>query len=309
MKDIKLFDRSIVYLWHGLLLIIFFFSSQGLALSKPCIVASIFPFYDIAKKVGEPKAEVYLLLPPGADPHSWEPTPKDMLLLYRANILFVSGGGLEPWFEDLKRGLQKRHQKILVAIEGAPLLNVVEEPSHHHNRVDPHIWLDFRWDAVLAKRLADLLGEIDPQNREFYHNKALILANKFLELDNEYSKKLSHCNTRKLVLAGHAAFAYLARAYKLETISLAGLSPEAEPTPKTLVKMINFVRHYRLTAIFYEHPSSKRFAEMIARETNVKVFYLTPGASLTKEEVEAGLDLFDLMHRNLKYLVEGLSCH
>ncbi len=304
MKNIKHYvEKSISHRRILLLVILLFYFLKGVIYGKPCIVASIFPFYDIASEVGYPKAEVYLLLPPGADPHSWEPTPKDILILSKADILFVSGGGLEPWFEDLKKGLQKRHQKILVAIEGAPLLYL------NHKGIDPHIWLDFRWDAVLAKKLANLLGEIDPSNKDFYAKKASILADKFLKLDNEYRKRLLNCNTRKLALAGHAAFGYLARAYKLEIISLSGISPEAEPTPKTLAKMVGFIRHYNLTAIFYEHPSSLRFADMLAKQTGVKVFYLTPGASLTKEEVEAGISFFDLMRRNLEYLTKGLSCH
>lgn len=290
------------------LLILFLFAPLRGAFGKPCIVASIFPLYEIARGISSPEAEVYLLLPPGADPHSWEPTPKDILLLTRANILFVIGQGLEPWLNDLRKGLEKRHQKILLATEGAPLIHLEHHEKTHHLGVDPHIWLDFRWDAVLCERLADLLGQIDPVHQRLYRERARKLAEKFLKLDQAYRQRLAHCRSRKLVLAGHAAFGYLARNYYLKMISLAGLSPEAEPSPKVLAGLIKSLRKERVSAVFYEHPSSRRFAEVLANEIGAKILYLSPGASLTQEEIKAGISFFDLMYRNLDHLAQGLSC-
>jgi zinc transport system substrate-binding protein len=149
---------------------------------------------------------------------------------------------------------------------------------------------------------------VDPTHAALYEKRATATAKRFLALDQAYRQGLSRCRCRKLVLAGHAAFGYLARAYGLEMIALASLSPEAEPTPAALAKMIKLLKQDKVTAIFYEHPSARRFATVLARETGAKVFYLTPGASLIQKEYEKGLSFFDLMERNLKYLKEGLGC-
>ncbi len=295
--------------WFKALLSLFIFLwvslGWGKCLARPLVVASIFPLYEIARDVGGPDAEAYLLLPPGADPHSWEPTPQDLVRITQADVLFVVGHGLEPWFEDLAKALTKKRQYVLIASQGAPLLSL---KGHTHGAVDPHIWLDFCWDAVLAKRLGKLLAQIDPKHALDYQNRAKKTAQRFIALDQAFAKALSQCRCRTLVLAGHAAFGYLARAYGLKMVSLVGLSPEAEPTPQALARMIRFLRRQGPSAIFYEHPSSRRFAETLARETGAKVFYLSPGASLTQEEYEKGLSFFDLMEINLDHLRKGLQC-
>ncbi len=292
-------------IWIAALLGLFFCNTPALGKDRPLVVASIFPLYEIAKDVGAPQADVYLLLPPGADPHSWEPTPKDLVRISQADLLFVVGHGLEPWFEDLAKALKQKGHHVIIASQGAPLLSL---DKHDHGAVDPHIWLDFKWDAVLARRLGKALAQLDPAHAKEYQHRAQVTAQRFLALDQAYRKALAHCRCRTLVLAGHAAFGYLARAYGLDMLSLAGLSPEAEPTPRALAKVIKLLRQKGITAIFYEHPSSRRFAETLARETGAKVFFLTPGASLTQEEYEKGLSFFALMEENLRHLRQGLQC-
>ena len=298
MKWFKVVFSLLIFLWASL--------GWGKCLARPLVVASIFPLYEIARDVGGPNAEAYLLLPPGADPHSWEPTPQDLLYITRADVLFVVGHGLEPWFEDLAKALVKKGPRLLLASQGAPLLSLKD---HAQGAIDPHIWLDFRWDAVLAKRLGKILAQIDPKHTEGYLARAQATAQRFLALDRTYRHTLSQCRCQTLVLAGHAAFGYLARAYQLKMVSLAGLSPEAEPTPQALAHLIKLLKKQGITAIFYEHPPSRRFAETLARETGARLFYLTPGASLTQEEYEKGLSFFDLMKKNLDHLRKGLQCH
>ncbi len=272
--------------------------------ARPLVVASIFPLYELAKDVGSPQADIRLLLPPGADPHSWEPSPKDLLFITRADVLLVVGHGLEPWFEDLEKALRQKKQHLLIASKGAPL-RFLGQGQHS---IDPHIWLDFKWDAVLAQRLGELLAQVDPGHADFYRHQACQTAKRFEALDQAYRQGLASCRCRKLVLAGHAAFGYLARAYNLQMIALAGLSPEAEPTPQALAKIIKLIRKEGITAIFYEHPTTKRFAQIIAQETGVSMFYLNSGASLSQEEYEKGLGFFDLMEINLRHLRKGLMC-
>ncbi len=283
------------YFW----LFLFFLASPVWA-AKPLIVASIFPLYDLAQEVGGKEVKVHLLLPPGADPHSWDPTPKDLLFLRRADLLLAVGEGLEPWLDDLLSGLKKEKLSVLLLSEGAPLLR--------HDHLDPHLWLDFRWDAVYVKRMGERLAALDPPHRELFLKRADRLAKRLLALDQEFRQSLSGCRFRLLIIAGHAAFGYWERAYGLRQISLAGLCPEAEPTPKALRQIVRLIRERGVPAIFYEEPSSKRFAEMIARETGVSVYYLTPGASPTREELLAGVTFFSLMKRDLEHLKQGLLC-
>ncbi len=282
--------------------ILIFLLTTPAGAARPLVVASIFPLYDLAREIAGQEARVHLLLPPGADPHSWEPTPKDLLFLRRADLLLAVGHGLEPWLEDLLAGLEETRLKTLLLSEGAKFV------FHDSRHVDPHLWLDFRWDAVYVKRLGQELSSIDPSHRKLYQKRAKALAQRLLALDEKFRQGLSNCRCRLLLLAGHAAFGYWEKAYHLKQVSLAGLSPEAEPTPRALRQAIEIIRKERVPAVFYEEPSSRRFAEMLARETGVAIYYLTPGASPTKEELLSGATFFSLMEEDLLHLREGLLC-
>ncbi len=267
---------------------------KAFAHQKPLLVASIYPLAEIAREVGAEAIDVHLLLPPGADPHTWEPTPRDLILLRKADLLFVVGGGLEPWLEDLLKGV-KRPPLILSALENA-------------SEKDPHVWLDFPKDASLCLRLAKILGQIEPSKAEYFEKKGKEAADKFLKLHRSFKTGLKNCRHRVVPLAGHDAFRAWAKNYDLKFITLAGLSPEAEPSPKALKKLISIIKKEGLSAVFYDEPASKAFAEMIARETGAAIYYLTPAASPTREELKAHLSFWDFMKEDLKRLRQGLSC-
>ncbi len=266
------------------------------------IIASIFPLAEIAQEIGGEEAEVRLLLPPGADPHSWEPTPKDILNLKKADLLLAVGGGLEPWLEDILAGLKAQDLKILLA---------AGEKGHHHEHLhgrDPHVWLDFLKDAELSLLLAETLAKIYPQKASYFRKRGQIAAQKFKKLHQTFAQTLQTCRFRVVPLAGHDAFRAWEKNYHLEFVTLAGQSPEAEPTPQALKKIIFLLRRLGLKAIYYDEPQALRFAKIIARESGAKVYFLTPGASLTKEELEEKISFFSLMERNLKNLSLGLEC-
>ncbi len=274
---------------------------------RPLVVASIFPLAEIAEEIGGDEIETKLLLPPGADPHSWEPTPKDILALKRARLLLAIGGGLEPWLEDILSGLRVGNLKILLFL--SPPKHSHSHKIHHAcHPENPHVWLDFLEDARFCLRVAETLAEIFPEKASHFRHRGKSLAEKFEALHERFDRTLKTCRHRIVPLAGHDAFSAWERNYGLDFVTLAGASPEAEPTPETLRKLIVLMRQEGLRAVFYDEPQSLRFAKIIARETGAKIYYLSPGANLTKEEYRRGLGFFDLMLRNLKNLSLGLEC-
>ncbi len=270
---------------------------------KPVLVASIFPLADIAREVAGNDLKVRLLLPPGADPHSWEPTPADLLTLQKARFLFAVGGGLEPWLEDLLSGLKAKNLKIILVLKR-------KSPPHknHHHHEDPHVWLDFPVDARLCQLLARNLAEAFPEKASSFLKRGEEAAQKYEELHLLFARTLKSCRYQLVPLAGHDAFRAWEKNYGLRFISLAGLSPEAEPTPQSLHRVITLMRKFKIPAIFYDEPQALKFARLIARETGAQIYYLTPGASLTREEIQKGLRFRQLMLENLKRLSLGLRC-
>ncbi|NDY41453.1 zinc ABC transporter substrate-binding protein [Dissulfurirhabdus thermomarina] len=258
------------------------------------IVASILPLRDMAQMVAGPGAEVTLLLPPGAGPHAWSPRPGDMERLRRADLVVAVGGGLEPWLRDLAAGGKGR---VLSALP--------DRPGGH---ADPHVWLDPGWDRAFVHRLAEALAALDPGGAAGYARRAAAAAAAFAAIDADYRRVLGACAARTLVVAGHAAFGHLARAYGLEQQALTGRSPDARPSPRRMAELAGLARRRGVAAVFYEPGEGDRLARALAREAGVKALPLTPGVALDRADIRAGVTFLDLLRRNLRNLAAGLGC-
>ncbi len=272
------------------------------------IVATIFPLYEMAMEVGGTKAKVHLLLPPGAEPHSFEPKPSDLREVETAQLILMVGAGLDNWLEDLLEAVKERSAKkvVLRLSDGAPLIKA--EHDHHHSAVDPHVWLDFKWDIEFVGKLIEALASLDPDNVTYYKQNGYRYIEKLHALDSAFKKGLEKCKTRTFVVGGHGAFAYLARAYRLRQLSLYGLSPDARPTPKKMVNMAKTMRRLDIGTIFFEGTVSSKLAEVLSKETGAKISTLYTGASLTRQQIENSVSFISLMYTNLESLRLGLGC-
>jgi zinc transport system substrate-binding protein len=269
------------------------------------IVVSIFPLMEFARAVAGDNAEVNLLLPPGAGVHTWQPRASDVIKMSEADLFICVGAGLEPWVADLLKSLSNKRPRVLAAADFLPL----EKEKHAGKEViDPHVWLDFAKDQIVVERLARVLGEIDASRASIFSEHAAIYNQKLKALDAEYAVALRSCAQRILLVGGHDAFGYLARRYELEQVSLAGLSPDAEPTPSRVTSIIDMARKKRVGAVFVEANTNPKLARLLGREIPAELFVLNPGENLNKKEWTSGLTFFDIMEDNLKNLKKGLRC-
>jgi zinc transport system substrate-binding protein len=288
---------------------------QGVKLK---VVASLFPTYDFARAIGGEYAEVSLLLPPGVEPHSFEPRPADMAALNNADIFIYTNRYMEPWAEGLLKGTDRGRLLIVDAGRRADFLGQDEEhrgreemKSHKHETgqgPDPHIWLDFG----NAKKMIDTIGEAfisrDPAHRDVFMKNAEEYRARLDMLDRKYRKALSGCKKNTMVDGGHYTFGYLAARYGLKYQAAYGLSPEAEPTARDLARISAVLRQEGLRHLFHEELLSPRVAETIAHETGASLLRLHGAHNVSREELKAGTTFIDLMEKNLEQLLTGLQC-
>jgi zinc transport system substrate-binding protein len=297
---------------YFILVILGFCSSSFLresvaAAQKPRIkiIASIFPLMEFAGEVAAERGEVSLLLPPGAGVHTWQPRASDIMRLAAADLFIYVGAGLEPWIPDLLKSISPQKFKILAVADFLPL---EEKKESGQEEDDPHVWLDFGLDRMIVSRVAETLSEIDPAGASLFRRNAATYNEKLRKLDEHFSQSLGQCRHRTFLLAGHAAFGYLARRYHLVQLSLYGLSPDAEPTPRRLLDTIVWARGHTIKTVYMEANTSDRMAKVLAREIQAGILVLNPGANLNKKEWDSGLTFFDIMEENLKNLKKGLIC-
>ena len=290
------------------------------------VVTTIFPLMEFAQEVGGERVEVSMLLPPGADIHSWRPKPSDILNLSQSDLFILIGKGLEPWAEEILDSVHNPDIKILTVSNDLDLIRIREskgkniqekdqteqtvyDPDHDHDhfQYDPHVWLDFKIDLNIIDKIVDTYGKIDSEGISYFKENGNEYKNRLIKLDENYRRSLKQCSRRTLIVGGHAAFGYIARNYGLEQIALYGLNPDTSPTIRQLVSIVETARKHNTRVIYFETNVSDRLARVIAEEIGAETLVLNPGANLTKAQLNSGVTFFNLMERNLENLVYGLK--
>jgi zinc transport system substrate-binding protein len=274
------------------------------------IMTTVFPLLEFVRAVAGDRGEVSLLLPPGAEVHTWQPRVSDMEKFVAMDLLVFIGADLEPWLADILRSVSRPGLRTLEVTRGLALLPGNDKslaPAEAHE-LDPHIWLDFGLDQVILDRIQKQLSEIDPEDAADFERGAAAYKEKLQSLDAKYKDRLSRCRQKTFIFGGHSAFGYLARRYHLEQIPVYGLSPDAAPTPRQLVAVIGLAKKHDIKTIFFETNVSDKLARLIAREVGADTSLLYPGHNLTKEQWRSGLTFLDLMEKNLESLRHGLAC-
>jgi zinc transport system substrate-binding protein len=273
------------------------------------ITTTLFPLYDMAKNIGGDKAHVFLLVPPGMEPHVFEPKPSDILKINQADCFVYTGRFMEPWAADIIKGITNKNLVVVDASKGTHMI-----PAEFHDKdapqgaLDPHIWLDFANARIMAGNIAAALEAKDPADQAFFKQRAADYDAKLSELDAAFRQTLDTCKGREIVYGGHYAFGYLARRYGLRYVAAQGVSPNAEPTAKDLIHLVQQIKKDKIHYVFYEELTSPKIAETIARETNAKILLLNAAHNVTREQFECGVTFFDIMNANLKNLKIGLEC-
>ena len=258
------------------------------------VVASFYPLWEFARQVGGDRATVTSLVPPGVEPHDWEPSPQDVAAVRKARLFIYNGGGFEPAVDRLLRELGPGTVTVAATAGIEPL-------------DDPHVWLD----PVLAQRQVDAiraaLERVDPPGAPRYVENAAAFKAKLAALDEAYRTGLATCARRSLIVS-HAAFTSLARRYGLKQIAITGVAPQSEPSPAELARIARLARAENARYVFFETLVSPKLAETIAREIGARTLVLNPLEGLTREEAAAGRDYLGLMRDNLAQLRTGLEC-
>jgi zinc transport system substrate-binding protein len=261
-------------------------SSQAGSHAKRDIVAAFYPLAFAAEQVGGASVTVRNLTPPGVEPHDLEVSPRDVQAIRSADLVLLLGHGFQPQLED-------------AAGNGDKVVRLLDTPGlRGFPNGDPHVWLDPGRYRLIVEEIGRKLDAKPAADR---------LAVRLRALDAEYRQGLAHC-ARHEIVTSHEAFAYLAQRYGLRQIAITGLSPEAEPTPRALQRVVTLVRERHVTTVFFETLVSPKIAETVARETGAKTAPLNPIEGLTPSQAKRGDDYFSLMRANLNSLRRALGC-
>ncbi|WP_101698060.1 metal ABC transporter substrate-binding protein [Clostridium minihomine] len=271
------------------------------------VYTSFYTMYDFAGKIGGDKITVTNLVPPGTEPHDWEPTPNDIVGLEKADVFVYNGAGMEHWVDGVLNSLQN---KDLVTVEASHGISLLEGHSHDEDEAeheeeeeahstDPHVWLS----PVNAKKemesIKSALVQADPDNKDYYEANYAKYAEEADKLDQEWKDMTASLKNKDLIVA-HQAFGYLCQTYGLNQVAIEGLSPDSEPDAARMAEIIEFAKERKINTIFFEELVNPKVAETIAKATGAKTAVLSPIEGLSEESQNAGDEYFSIMRKNLQ---------
>lgn len=264
------------------------------------VVASMSIIADFARQVGGEHVTVQSLVPVGADPHVHEPRPSDARAVAEADLVLGNGVGLEPWFDQLLEPADR--EAVRVTEELAPL--VTDDPE---GAPDPHLWMVPSLATAYVERIAEALGERDPDHADDYQANAESYAARLEVLDAELAETLEAVPPeRRILVTSHDAYRYFADHYGFEVWPVVGVSTDEQPSAGRVQDLVDRLRDEEVPTIFVETTVNPAVIERIARDADVAVGRPLYGDSVGEEGSDAD-DYAGMMRHNVAAIVDGLG--
>ncbi len=296
--------------WTILLAIALVFYAQAGAEGALRIVATDFPCYDFARQVAGDRAEVTMLLKPGTEAHAYDPSPADILSIGDADLFVYVGGESDAWADGILAGFDGDGPATLRMMDAVtPIEEAGEAHDHAHDgpEYDEHIWTNPKNAAAMVDAVEAALCEIDPDGEETYAANAEAYRAQIEAIDAQITEIVEASATKELVFADRFPFLYFVRAYGLDyAAAFPSCTADTEPTPQTILALINEVEGKGLTAVYTIELSTQAVARTVSEETGAKILTLHSMQTVSQAEFEAGETYASLMEKNVEALREGL---
>ncbi|MGD9118061.1 MAG: zinc ABC transporter substrate-binding protein [Dehalococcoidia bacterium] len=253
------------------------------------VAVTIMPQAEFVESIGGDKVEVTVMVPSGASPHTYEPTPSQMIALSDARLYAKVGSGVEfelTWMDNLIA--QNEDMLIVDCSEGVELQEMAaadehehegeeaEGEEHEHGAMDPHIWLSPQNAIIMVRNIADGLIQIDPDNRDYYEQNRDDYIEQLTQLDSDIREGLAGV-TNRVFMVFHPAFGYFASEYNLTMLAIE--DEGKEPTMAGMEYLIEQAEENNIKVVFAEPQYNQQSADVVAEEIGGVVVLINPLAS------------------------------
>lgn len=309
---------------------------------KLTIYTTVYPLQYFTERIGGEFVKVKSIYPAGADEHVFDPTQKDMIALSDADLFFYIGLGLEGFVESAQKTLKNEHVEMVATAEtisegqlGAGHHEEDEhgheeghddhghegehdehdddheeghddDHGHEHGQFDPHVWISPTLSIELAASIKEALISKMPEQQEAFEKNFDLLEDDLMELDERFKEMADKAET-KTFFVSHAAFGYIANAYGLNQVAIAGLNSQSEPSQKQLATIVKQAKDENVQYILFEQNVSSKLTEVIKKEIGAESLMLHNLGVLTQEDLKNDETYFTLMEHNLRVFEQALG--
>lgn len=290
------------------------------------VVTTIFPPYDFVREIAGDKVEVSMLLKPGMESHSFEPSPADIIAIENCDLFIYNGGESDAWVETILNSVKKDglcalkmvdcvdvlHEEKVEGMEGAHLHH--HEPEEEHSGegeptgYDEHVWTSPLNAVLISRRITENLSEVDPANKQVYEDNLKEYEKKLTELHNTFLDITEKSEKKIMIFGDRFPFRYFADCYGLEyRAAFPGCNAQTEPSAKTVAYLIDRINRNDISKIFYIEFSNMKIAKTIQEETGAEPLLFHSCHNLSESEREQGMNYIELMKNNAENLREALK--
>ncbi len=280
------------------------------------IVAVNFPSYDFARAITKNSKDVKLemLVNPGEEVHTFEPTPKDIIGIQKSDIFIYTGGESDNWVEDIIKDIDKNKTIIiklmdLVELKEEETTEGMEiEEEHEEEEYDEHVWTSLKNSTKIIKQIEEIIEKKDSKNKNLYISNTDKYLSEINQVDQNITEIVNSSKRKELIFGDRFPLRYFTDDYNLKYYAaFPGCAEETEASAKTLKYLIDKVKEDNIPVVFKIEASNGLVANQIAEETKTKVLEFNSAHNISKKEFDSGTTYVDIMKQNAKVLKEALN--
>ncbi|MDR0821439.1 MAG: metal ABC transporter substrate-binding protein [Oscillospiraceae bacterium] len=282
--------------------------------SKVNIITTIFPPYDFSREIAGGYADITMLLPPAAESHSFEPTPRDIIKIQNADIFIYVGGESDTWVDGVLESLNAPNLRVVTLMDCVEVVaeeyseGMELEEEEEEEAYDEHVWTSPRNAKLIAEKIAASVIEADPNNRQVYEANLLRFSAELDNLDERFRQTVANGSRDEIIFGDRFPFRYFADAYGLTYYAaFPGCSGETEPSASTVAFLIDKIKADDIPVVFHIELGNERMANVIADATGAKSLTLHSCHNISKTDFQNGKTYLDFMRENVEALKEALA--
>lgn len=273
------------------------------------VVTTTFPAYDFARAVVGDAGTVTMLITPGTETHSYDPSPQDIRKIQSCDLFIYGGGESDAWMDNILSSVGDGTRSLAMTEVVSLLTAEHDEVEHetHHPTYDEHVWTSPANAADIVGAIRDALMEIDPDNEEMYQMQADAYVTEIKALDADFAALVRDAERKTLLFADRFPFLYFVNQYGLSYhAAYPGCAEKTEPGPKTVAMLIDMVKAEGIPVVFYTEFSDQRLADTVCEKTGAVKLLFHSCHNVSKNDFAAGETYVSLMRRNLSNLRKAL---
>lgn len=311
-RSIKIISALVVTLVASLGMIAFL-THKNTEDKKFSIITTNFPAYDFARAVAGDQAQIKMLLKPGVDMHSYEPSPEDIIDIENCSLFIYTGGESDKWVEGILENTRNtntlRMMDVVKPVEEETVEGMEsEEEDKAEVEYDEHVWTSLRNTQLIIDAIQNKLSEIHPDERASFAQNSASYKTRLADLDQKFQSIVNNSSRRTLVFGDRFPLRYFVDDYNLEYFAaFPGCSEQNEASSKTISYLVNKIKTEKIPVVLKIELTSDSIAQTIANETGAKVLVFSAAHNISAEDFENGRTYADIVETNLAVLEEALN--